>query len=451
MDIFFKMQCLTARSESIKGLEVREKWFKGSQKRDIGNHLPKFLEYNKESLRFLGIEGRTEDNDERISIHFRSSKYIGAVPLVAPDTGLQIGDFVVTPRFVSGNDYATIADIIQKVKTELVIEQKDGMSLASGRILEPPFFLEAIKFIKALRELIKSNWIKFRREEILLEAPVGNINWDEYAKNEYRVERKLKFSCSKSTLSINHSEYSNIRFVYDLCRTEILSLSTPLNVRLNSLQDIELIDKSMTQIRPMRTNQVVIRASDSKVVKLVKQTANKILGNKFDSSLGWRVDFSELFERYVQFIFSLVSQQLGGVIRNNVKFSEIGRENIAWKLKYLEPDLIYDLGGEVIAIDAKYKSNLYNTDTIEGTLKDEHRADLHQILAYSSFSKEPIKTAFLCYPSYYPMKYKLEYLSPINSSLNRVYLLGVPISLEHASSVVEKILSILKSSLEKAS
>jgi 5-methylcytosine-specific restriction endonuclease McrBC regulatory subunit McrC len=53
----------------------------------------------------------------------------------------------------------------------------------------------------------------------------------------------------------------------------------------------------------------------------------------------------------------------------------------------------------MVFIDAKYKSNLYNKFDQSELLKEGHRHDLHQIMAYSSFSKTNFKYGFLCYPS----------------------------------------------------
>ena len=448
MDIFFEIECLTERSKAFLGEEIRKNYLKNSQKRDVGNLILKLIQYNKENLHFLGVESITEGSDDKVSVYFKSGQYIGAVPIISSSTGLPVADFLVTPRYVKSKDFTTITDIIQKIKHDLVIEYKKDSILKSNKILEPPLFLEAIKFVNALRQLVTQNWNKFRQVTRLLNEPAGNVDWDDYARNEYKVERRLKFLCRKNELSSFHPEYCQIKYVYELCKKELLSTNTTLKVRLNFSNYLQFIDKKLEFIPPMRVSAMVTRVSDPPIVKQCKEIANRILQNKFVSSLAWRVNLSELYERYIQYIFKLVSQRYGGKVINNSQLREVGQAPVGWKLKHLSPDIIYETRDETIMIDAKYKSHLYNTDSSTDSLKEEHRHDLHQILAYSSFTKFPEsnqKTAFLCYPSSEPYHFKLKYNSLQRDFINRVILLGVPFDLGQSAKVVDEILMIIKS------
>ncbi len=81
----------------------------------------------------------------------------------------------------------------------------------------------------------------------------------------------------------------------------------------------------------------------------------------------------------------------------------------------------------LVFIDAKYKSNLYNKFDNSETLKDDHRHDLHQIMAYSSFSKTDFKYGFLCYPSDQLELKAIKYKNGINEVTNTVIVMGIPL------------------------
>ncbi len=99
--VFLEIACLTELSRPISGEYLRKKWFKIKDKRLLSQYLQKFIEYNKDNLNFLGVDIWVEGIGHNASLRLKSSKYIGAIPLRSPNTGKQIGDLIVTPRYSS--------------------------------------------------------------------------------------------------------------------------------------------------------------------------------------------------------------------------------------------------------------------------------------------------------------------------------------------------------------
>ena len=62
-------------------------------------------------------------------------------------------------------------------------------------------------------------------------------------------------------------------------------------------------------------------------------------------------------------------------------------------------------------------------------MKDDHRHDLHQIMAYSSFSKTDFKFGFLCYPSDQLELKDIKYKNEINEVTNTILVLGIPLKI----------------------
>jgi hypothetical protein len=427
LDVFCEIPCLTEQSKKLSGVALQKKWFRSADKRIIGQYLQKFIEYNSEQFKFLGVQPYIIGNDQHISLTFRSSGFIGSIPLRASDTGKQIGDFVVMPRFTGHDRFEDYIEILNLLGTEISPEVIDSLPLASGKNFRPPLYLEAVKFIAALEKLTLRSWRKFDNIEKVLNQPTSQINWSKYINKEYKIENRLKFPARTNVLSEFHSEYSEIRYVFDICKSELLSANTPQRVRNTLRTKLSFLEEQLYHQKPKATNKITIRFSDSPAVKVCKEQANRILNFNLVDSTAWRVDFSDVFEKFIQHIFKEAAKETGGQLHSNFKFHSGTSKHYFWELKHIEPDAIFQKENVLVFIDAKYKSNLYNKFDQSELLKEDHRHDLHQIMAYSSFSKTDFKFGFLCYPSNQIELKTIQYKNGINEVTNTILILGVPL------------------------
>ena len=427
LDVFCEVPCLTEQSRQLSGIALQKKWFKSADKRIIGQYLQKFIDYNSSQFKFIGVQPFIIGSDQNTSLTFRSSSFIGTIPLRASDTGKQIGDFVVMPRFTGRDRFEDYIEILNLLGTEISPEVIDSLPLASGKNFRPPLYLEAVKFIASLEALLSRPWRKFDNIEKISSQPSGQINWSKYINNEYRIENRLKFPTRKNILSEFHSEYAEIRYVFDICKNELLSSNTPQRIKNTIRVKLSCIEEKLYHHKPKATNNIIAKSSDSPTVKTCKEQANKILNFNLVDSTAWRVDFSDVFEKFVQHIFKAVAKETGGKLFSNFKFHSRTSKHYSWELKHIEPDAIYQKENLLVFIDAKYKSNLYNKFDNSETLKDDHRHDLHQIMAYTSFSKTDIKSGFLCYPSDQLELKAIKYKNGINEVTNTVLVMGIPL------------------------
>ena len=427
LDVFCEVPCLTEQSRQLSGIALQKKWFKSADKRIIGQYLQKFIDYNSSQFRFIGVQPFIIGSDQNTSLTFRSSSFIGTIPLRASDTGKQIGDFVVMPRFTGRDRFEDYIEILNLLGTEISPEVIDSLPLASGKNFRPPLYLEAVKFIASLEALLSRPWRKFDNIEKISSQPSGQINWTKYINNEYKIENRLKFPNRKNILSEFHSEYAEIRYVFDICKNELLSSNTPQRIKNTIRVKLSFIEEKLYHHKPKATNNIIAKSADSPTVKTCKEQANKILNFNLVDSTAWRVDFSDVFEKFVQHIFKAVAKETGGKLFANFKFHSRTSKHYSWELKHIEPDAIYQKENLLVFIDAKYKSNLYNKFDNSETLKDDHRHDLHQIMDYTSFSKTDFKYGFLCYPSDQLELKAIKYKNGINEVTNTVLVMGIPL------------------------
>lgn len=427
LDVFCEVPCLTEQSKHFSGIVLQKKWFKSADKRIIGQYLQKFIEYNSPQFKFIGVQPIITGSDQNISLTFRSSSFIGAIPLRASDTGKQIGDFVVMPRFTGRDRFEDYIEILNLLGTEISPEVIDSLPLASGKNFRPPLYLETVKFISALEALLLKPWRKFDNVEKISIQPSGQINWIRYINNEFKIENRLKFPVRKNILSEFHSEYEELCYVFNICKNELLSSNTPQRIKNTLRRKLDFIEEKLYHHKPKATNNIVIKSSDNLTVKTCKNQANKILNFNLVDSTAWRVDFSDVFEKFTQHIFKEVAKETGGKLFANFKFHSRSSKHYSWELKHIEPDAIYQKENFLVFIDAKYKSNLYNKFDSSKNLKEDHRRDLHQIMAYSSFSKTDFKYGFLCYPSDYIELKTIKFKNGINEITNSILVMGIPL------------------------
>ena len=443
VDVFAEIPCLTEKSALLSGIALQKKWFRRADKRIIGQYLQKFIAYNSAQFKFLGVQPFVIGTDQNTSLAFRSSGYIGTIPLRASDTGKQIGDFVVMPRFTGRDRFEDYIEILNLLGTEISPEVIDSLPLASGKNFRPPLYLEAVKFIASLEALLMRPWRKFDNVEKITNQPSGQVNWSKYSTAEHKVENRLKFPVSKNILSEFHNEYAEVRYVFDICKNELLSSNTPQRIKNSIRTKLIFIGEKLYYHKPKVTNKITIKSSDRPSVRTCKEQANKILNFNLVDSTAWRVDFSDVFEKFVQYIFKDVAKETGGKLFANFKFHSKTSKHYSWELKHVEPDAIYQKENFLVFIDAKYKSNLYNKFGNSEILKEDHRHDLHQIMAYTSFSKTELKYGLLCYPSDKLEVKQIKYKNSINEVTNTILILGIPLKKDTIKDVKKFLISEL--------
>ncbi len=428
--IFFEIPSLTEWSSKLDGQYLIKNWFKNADRRYFVETLQKFVLYNKELFQFLGVKPWIDGSGVNASLFFSSSQFIGAIPLRSPMNGLQIGDFIVKPRFSSGSDdLFSYGELVSLLQSTITPEFVYSIPLKSKNSIKPPLYIQASKFIQLLYQTLLSNdWVRFQNRLNLLKEPKSEVAWNKYIENEYDPYRKLLFPCRENFLSQQHKEFFEIVYVYQLARKEVLSPHTPMQIRIQLDRQLSTIDNKLSGFAAVETHEIKIHQFDFPIIKQLKEQANGFLANSFKEVTGWRIDISLLYEKYIQYLFSLVSNEVNTSQVNNPKIFRSGSTPPDWSLKYLEPDVILIGNDFVIVIDAKYKSHFFNMHQSSEYLHEEHRKDLHQILAYGSFINTKNTILMICYP-FTTFAYKiLEYHSQLLHSKTQIILVGTPIN-----------------------
>ena len=408
--------------------------------REIYNSLNILFRNNEKLLSFLNIKFCLHGFYKDGTVEFETGEFIGAIPMMS-QLNIQIGDFYVYPRFLGTQKFQDYGEILDVLGSDVEHEKVDSPPLKSN-IFRPPLYLECISFINSFEKVLKLNWRQFDNVKYIEDYPNGQVNWNEYAINKYKIENTLRYPVKRNVLNFLHDELSQLKHVYELSKAEIFTTTTPQKIRQLLSSRLIIIDKILYQLKPRKTKNIVVKASDNRIIKNCKIHANNILNGYLSDGIAWRVDFNKVFEKFVEYIFKKTAKKTGGTIFDNKKFHS--RKNTGrLGLSYLEPDVVYQKEGVLFFVDAKYKSHFYNRGNIGKRLGEELRADQHQIMAYSSFSTTKNKFSILCYPSNSPEYENREYVNPIEGNINNLLIIGIPISIATIDSSVTKISNII--------
>ena len=434
--IIFPLKVLSEKTIAFNALKIDWKGIdtrKGAEKLII-----EFININSTVFEFLGITTQlVRDANGSSAIHFSTTKYAGCVPLLSPGTGMPYGELIVEGLYGEN-----LSELISVIKEDLRIEYDERFQINTVNTVRPPLYLECQKYIDKYIEAKRYHWRKFKNIEVTQLFPNSSTRWDKYAVRDIDPWSALKYPNRNNILTCDHEEWKALTYILHLSINEIMKPSTPLRSKAPYLSQVSLLSKQydVNKLRPVTS--IPFHTSDPAVIKEIKEIGMRILQNNVSSKRAWRIDYSEFFERYVQYILKQVAGLKGAKIDSNKKY-RISGEKTAWTLSHLEPDAVMYKGDAQYIIDAKYKSHMFNVNRMGEDLKETFREDFHQVLAYSSFCGSKQKHVMLIYPSDHFVSRELDVLSGINGYSAKAYLVGIPLKKSDLEETKRKLSSLI--------
>jgi 5-methylcytosine-specific restriction endonuclease McrBC regulatory subunit McrC len=192
----------------------------------------------------------------------------------------------------------------------------------------------------------------------------------------------------------------------DRVATELAHLATLL---LDGLQDVPPVRPRREDLRRrLRLGQLSDQAIKLGLEGLMWVVEERGLGGGRElDGLAWQLPLNALWERYVEAVIREEVAERGGEVLvgrlGQTVFPIQWSTSTARSLGHLTPDIVVKRGGAVRIVDAKYKAHFAELDdagwwAATEEMKEAHRADLHQVLAYASLYEADEITATLVYP-----------------------------------------------------
>jgi 5-methylcytosine-specific restriction endonuclease McrBC regulatory subunit McrC len=121
----------------------------------------------------------------------------------------------------------------------------------------------------------------------------------------------------------------------------------------------------------------------------------------------WRMPMEQFFEAWLEVVFHNVAREIGAQVRTGRKRETV--HAMHWEPSYvgaqnsLIPDLWLDCGATTVIVDAKYKRHWEeledaNPRSLDEAIRERHRHDIFQVLAYANLARTARVVVCLAYP-----------------------------------------------------
>ncbi len=373
-----------------------------------------FLSLNRRSFDQLDIVPRSHFDGDSVRLSLTTASKIGAVPLWSPVTYKPEFSLIVKPRF----GWNGIGPLLSKTgwRTLPSILQMPQLKISERRV--PPWVLSSV-VLRRLEGLIQQLDRRFEMTDRFHRIPKGKVDWGDYARNRIPSGQFLNIHCHYPELQDNRDLKSMVHFALQKQKE---SLETQRNFGTHVMQLIDYCEgliQRVSDVTPQRPSKLMIekmprqtglkmQAMDQGLKAIEWTVEEKGLAGLGDlHGLPWEMSMAELFESYVESVMERLTRRVGGHLR-----SARNKETtipINWKppiigsQRSLKPDVLVDREDTLHIIDAKYKDhwedlNLQGWNQLQEEIRNRHRNDLLQVLAYASVAEQKEIQCTLMYP-----------------------------------------------------
>ena len=369
---------------------------------------------NRGVLRDLNVElsvGRVRGVP---GLHARTGIRVGAVPLRSPVSGRADFGLVVSPRF----GWTGIGDVLGRTGFRVTPDLLPLPDLPQSERHVPPWVLSSVVLLR-IRRLLDATHRRFETVYEDRHAPRGAVDWGSYATRRLPVGRALSVPCRYPDLRDDEQLRSAIHWTVRRHRASLLAAPEGgLVVR----QLLELCEQLIARVSgtPPQAPDARTRAAwrtstmGGDVFKLgvdaIGWTVDErgLAGLSSLSGLAWRMNMDSFFEGWVETLAAWAARRTGANVASGR--TEATRVPLDWDQNHkgsqrsLLPDVVIQRPDVVVVLDAKYKRHAQEIERRgwrniqEETLREQHRSDVLQALAYSTLFDAPRVVAVLAYP-----------------------------------------------------
>jgi hypothetical protein len=372
-----------------------------------------FVEQNRARFRELELSVGAHYDGSSITLVVQTGIRIGAVPLISPTTGHSDYGFVVRPRF----EWTGVGEILGATGWRVVPAPLSLPLLPRSERKIPPWVLSSM-MISRIQALLKTLERRFEMKSETRAAPRGRVDWPSYARREISRSRFLSVPCRFPNLQDDRELKGAIRFTLE---KQLGSLLTQRTAGLFVFKLIELCQRlleSVNDVAPQEPTPATVYSwlrsrltTDSfrDGIQAIEWTVQDrgLAGLSDLEGLPWSMSMDEFFEAWAETVLAGVARKIGGVLRTGRQRQTV--TPLSWDPPYLGsqkslvPDLVLEREDQTVIVDAKYKEHWEEMQQTRWTNLDEeirerHREDLLQVLAYANLSTKQRTIVCLVYP-----------------------------------------------------
>ncbi len=375
--------------------------------RDVGatgNHwIESFLKANLHALRRLDLSYEVVTYPE-LQVVLRTGAKIGAIPLLNPATQRVAAGFLVEPRFRWAGLGAVFSAIGYSVEPSL-----GGSPLVPGSTREVPPWILAGPVLTRIAALISHMRRGFVDRSELRSSPRGRIDWTKWTVQNLPRGAWTSFPCHFTEPDCDPELIAAIRWTLLRLNEELSSIALSPTARhllsltseLQSILGPGPIHRPTAFLGQPSTNEWIASAIEAMTWVAEERGVG---GARILDGLAWDLSIDAVWEAWV----ASFSAELAGRLGMVASPFQLAKRSLHWhgpiqSMAMLIPDVELRSTDHVVWIDAKYKRHLkllayHGWSGLGDEIRNEHRADLHQALAYASLADAPQTDTLLVYP-----------------------------------------------------
>jgi len=362
-----------------------------------------FLAANMAGLRRLCLNHEIRV-DRVLRVLLRPGPRIGAIPLLSPTTRKVAAGLLIEPRFSWAALGAVFGVIAFCVEPSL-----GGAQLVPGSAREVPPWLLAGPVIERIAALLQHRRRGFVERAEYRTSPRGHVDWTTWATAQVSRGAWTTFPCRFSEPDDDPDLLASVRWTLSRLAEDLSSLawSPPARYLLRRAAELQSIVGTGAQRRPsLNWSQAGASAWVTEAVEAMTWVAEErgLGGARSLDGLAWDLSIDAVWEAWVAAFSADLGRQLG----MTASPFQAARRPLRWhgaaqSMGALVPDVELRGPERIVWVDAKYKAHLEllarkGWSGLSDEVRAEHRADLHQALAYASLADVPQVDTLLIYP-----------------------------------------------------
>jgi hypothetical protein len=372
-----------------------------------------FITQNRSLTALLDVRIDRDYDGSDVGLVIQAGSAVGAIPLISPTTARPDYGLVVQPRFPWAGIGPMLAEMGWRISPTPL-----RLPLLRRSERRVPIWVLSFMILVRLKALLDSLDRRFELTKETLQAPRGSVHWAEYAMRSLPNASLLSMPCTFPDLrddrllkgAARHTVERQLRALetqkeHGAFVHRLIEFGQQL---LRRVQTVPVYVPSSTTLgiwlqRPMRSEQFV------NGLQAIEWTVEErgLAGLSDLEGIPWAMPMDQFFEAWVETVMRIVAQRTGGQMR-------IGRRRetthpINWDPPYigsqksLMPDIWLEWDGCTLIVDAKYKRHWeelqqHSWANVEEQMREQHRNDLLQVLAYANLARTPKVIACLAYP-----------------------------------------------------
>jgi hypothetical protein len=372
-----------------------------------------FVAQNRVPLSLLNVIIEQSYDGRDVSLSVTTGSSIGAVPLVSPTSARPDYGLIVQPRF----PWAGIGPMLAEMGWRIVPAPLRLPLLKRSERRIPPWVISCMVLAR-LRALLARLDRRFELVQETCGAPRGSVQWEEYATRQVPRARLLEVPCRYPDLRDDRQLKGAIRLTLE---RQLRSLETQREQGAFVHRLILLGEQLLSDVRGVPLYAPARPVMEGWLrsplhgdtwfdgLQAIEWTLDQrgLAGVSDLEGIPWSMSMDQFFEAWVETILRSVATHIGG----RLKVGRI-RETTApliWQPPYLgsqkslAPDLWLEWATCTLIVDAKYKRHWEELQqgawsSATEILREQHRHDLLQVLAYANLARTQNVVACLTYP-----------------------------------------------------